>query len=175
MKERRRLPDSRRKLRERPTPRWLLADGKIDETARQRCLLILSVLSGVLPVTEAVKQARISRPNYYLLETRAIRAMLQSLAPGTEEPGGTSQAEKISDLEKKVSRLEQEKRRAERLLLLANRILPPDRKTERPTKKVSPRHSTKAGRRPSSGSKDGSPSSPPEKSEIPMIGGVVLP
>ena len=70
-----------RRHRSRPTPKWLLKAEDIDQVARQRCLMVLSVLSGETPVTDAIKTAGISRGTYYQLETRALSAMLRSLGP----------------------------------------------------------------------------------------------
>src|SRR5262249_1356385 len=69
----------RRTSRPRPTPSWLVKQSDIDEVARRRCLMILSVLSGERPVTEVVEEAKISRQTYYQLESRAVRAMLSAL------------------------------------------------------------------------------------------------
>jgi hypothetical protein len=95
--------------------------------------MVLSVLSGEKPVTTAVEELGISRGLYYQLETRALQAMLQSLAPG---PDGTkaqagSPAERISELEAKVEKLERDKRRGERLLLLTRKTLASSVKTGR--------------------------------------------
>ena len=47
----------RRQKRARPTPRWLKTASEEDAIAKRRCLMVLSVLSGALPVTEAIAQA----------------------------------------------------------------------------------------------------------------------
>ena len=72
----------RRRNRARPTPKWLLSR---DEVGKARCLMVLSVLSGEKPVTDAISEAGISRATYYHLETRALSSMLRALAPGAEE------------------------------------------------------------------------------------------
>ena len=54
---------------------------EIDRIAQQRCLMVLSVLSGEKPVTDAIAEAGISRGTYYQLETRALSAMLRALGP----------------------------------------------------------------------------------------------
>jgi len=69
----------RRKNRARPTPRWLARSADLDPIARVRCLMVLSVLSGEKPVTDAITEAGISRGRYYQLETRALSAMLRAL------------------------------------------------------------------------------------------------
>jgi hypothetical protein len=105
-------------------PKWLLK-GELDQVARERCLLILSVLSGEKPVTSAIEEARISRGRYYQLETRALSAMLRSLEPaGSPEPQEEASPKKrIKVLEAKVKDLEQARRRAERLLLMTRRVM----------------------------------------------------
>lgn len=120
--------DLRRKPRRRPVPRWLAKSQDLDAIARSRCLLVLSVLSGEKAVTEAIAEAKISRPGYYALETRALRAMLTALNPlggvkddGTADLAGASC--RIRELEQKTAKLEQDKRRAERLLLMTRKSL----------------------------------------------------
>lgn len=121
------LDDPRRKRRRRPIPRWL-SSHELDAIARSRCLLVLSVLSGEKPVTDAIAQAKISRPGYYALETRALQAMLGALNPvaGALECGKPDLSvalARIKQLEQKVVRLEQDKRRSDRLLLLTRKTL----------------------------------------------------
>lgn len=118
----------RRALRPRPVPRWLTGRKDLDEVAQRRCLLVLSVLSGEKPVTTAIAEMGISRPLYYQLETKAILAMLSALAPGASaasSPEEASPAHRIASLEEKVRKLEQDRRRLERLLFLTRKILPP--------------------------------------------------
>jgi len=118
--------DLRRKPRPRPLPRWLKESQELDGVARSRCLLILSVLSGEKPVTEAIEQSGITRQTYYNLETKALHAMLTALHPmaATVENGATHlSAAQIGVLEEKVQKLEQDKRRTERLLLLTRKSL----------------------------------------------------
>lgn len=143
----------KRALRSRPTPRWLTKQADLDATARARVLMVLSVLSGERPVTQAIQELSISRGFYYLLETKALNAMLLALAPGAEASGavdGTGSARRIADLETQVARLEQEKRRAERLLYLTRKTLPPSRVK---TAGGRPPSSTSGGRKPSPGSR----------------------
>jgi hypothetical protein len=87
--------------------------------------MVLSVLSGEKPVTDAITEAGISRATYYHLETRALSAMLRALGPGAEETDEGSPQRQVAKLEKKVKLLEQGKRRAERLLLMTRRVMGP--------------------------------------------------
>jgi hypothetical protein len=150
--------DRRRKPRARPTPRFLKREeSDIDEVARRRCLMILSVLSGERPVTEVVEEAKMSRQTYYQLESRAVRAMLSALLPGGGEATSQaeSQARRVEELEHKVRRLEQDKRRSDRLLYVTRQVVKPGPLTTglgRPPKGRG-RSSTSAGKKPSRASK----------------------
>src|SRR5688572_12768681 len=117
----------KRKMRARPTPKWLIKAADIDEIARRRCLLILSVLSGERPVSQAIVEAQITRQLYYQLEEKALVAMLEAVRPGAEarDRDGSTTHGKTSELEQKVAQLEREKRRTERLLLLTRKVLRP--------------------------------------------------
>lgn len=87
--------------------------------------MILRVLSGELPVTEAIAAAKISRGTYYQLETRALEAMLAALnplAPGTAPEDLATPARRLVLLEAKLKTLEQARRRAERLLSLTRKV-----------------------------------------------------
>lgn len=118
----------RRKRRARPTPRWLttVAEGP-EAVAQRRCLLILSVLSGELPVTDAIERTDVSRQLYYQLEEKALRAMMRALTPSAEgqEDAEASLAGEVEVLKARVKQLETEKRRAERLLLLTRKLVRP--------------------------------------------------
>ena len=149
-------PDHRRQPRRRGVPRWLTGRTDLDQVAQRRTLLILSVLSGHTPVTTAITEHGISRPLYYQLETKGLVGMMRALAPGSSStsPDDATPARQLADLEMKVTRLEMENRRLERLLLLAKRILPegpvayPERRGRKPG-----RRSTSDGPGPSPGSK----------------------
>ena len=114
-----------RKHRSRPTPKWLREQRDLDEVARRRCLMILSVLSGEKPVTDAITEAKISRQMYYQLEERALNAMLRALSPGatSAETASAGAVQRAKELEAKVERLEQERRRSDRLLLLTRKMV----------------------------------------------------
>jgi hypothetical protein len=116
---------SSRKRRSRPTPRWLAQKPDLDAVARNRVLLVLSVLSGEKPVTSAIEEAGISRGFYYQLETKALNAMLLALAPGSDgdpSPDAAGLHHRIKDLEAKLARAEAAQRRAERLLFVQRKL-----------------------------------------------------
>lgn len=114
----------KRRNRPRPTPKWLSKGEGTSEVAKARCLMVLEVLSGEKPVTEVIEAIGISRGTYYQLETRALAAMLRALepVPSVEEKPRQS-SKRIAELEAKVTRLEQERRRTERLLLLTRKVV----------------------------------------------------
>ncbi|HUE27240.1 MAG TPA: hypothetical protein VMP89_10745 [Solirubrobacteraceae bacterium] len=156
-------PRATRKRRARPTPRWLTKRPGLDEMAKRRCLLVLSVLSGERPVSDVIEEAEISRPMYYQLEERALQAMLVALTPGASEPGATEPAKRIAELERKVEQLEADKRRSERLLLLTRKVLkgPMKMAVGRPRKNPASASSTSAGRRRSHASPKKAPTPSP--------------
>jgi hypothetical protein len=87
--------------------------------------MVLSVLSGEKPVTEAIEEGGISRGTYYQLETRALNAMLRALSPTATEESleEGSPVRRIVQLEEKVKKLEQVRRRSERLLVLTRKVV----------------------------------------------------
>ena len=111
--------------RPHPLPRWLRSSSRLHAVARSRCLMVLSVLSGERSVSDAIAQAKISRATYYQLETRALNAILKALHPHSR--GATAAPsmgkERIRQLEAQVKRLQQHKRRSDRLLLLMRKSL----------------------------------------------------
>ena len=117
-----------RKHRRRAVPRWLKSSKEVEAVARGRCLMLLSVLSGEVPVTDAIAQAKISRATYYQLETRALQAILTAMNPLAGSCSGASTdlsaaMSRIEQLEILVKRLEQDKRRNQRLLLLTRKSM----------------------------------------------------
>lgn len=116
---------SRRKRRLRGTPKWL-DSSKLDAIARSRCLMVLSVLSGEKPVTEAISEAKIARGTYYQMETRALNAMLAALNPlaaVAQNALPDLSATRIEALLARIAQLEQDKRRTQRLLLLTRKSM----------------------------------------------------
>jgi hypothetical protein len=147
--------------RARPTPSWLNERQDLDEMARRRCLMVLSVLSGERPVTDAIEEAQISRGTYYQLEERALKAMLSALMPGGEHAPSESPAARIAELEARVATLEREKRRSERLLLLTRKLVKPGTMKSAPgrprKRRLTSPSSTTRGRKPSLGSRSKTP------------------
>src|SRR5262245_60215456 len=116
----------RKRRRQRAAPAWLMNRQDLDAIARRRCLLVLSVLSGELGVTEAAEQAQISATTYQQYETRAVEAMLAALTPDGSESGlSPSPSHRIAELEQRIVQLERDKRRADRLLLVTRKVVRP--------------------------------------------------
>jgi len=102
----------------------MIENSDKDDVAKQRTLMILEVLSGRLPVSDAIQKWSISRAAYYQLESRALRAMLDALTPGETKTGPSPDPDKIlAAVQEKVERLEQDKRRLERLLSVTTRVI----------------------------------------------------
>ena len=122
--------EGKRKHRSRPTPKWLLEKQGLDEIAQRRCLMVLEVLSGARAVTDVLEAAQISRGTYYKLEERALGAMLRALLP-TAGPDGTdgqtlaAALARTAELEAKLERTEQEKRRSDKLYFLTRKMVKP--------------------------------------------------
>jgi len=131
-----------------------LKSEEIDQIAQQRCLMVLSVLSGETPVTDAIKTAGISRGTYYQLETRALSGMLRALGPLASAEGlETSPVRQIAALEARVKELEKAGRRSQRLLLMTRRVIESrERKigSTKPGKGLSPSSKRKQSPRPAS-------------------------
>jgi hypothetical protein len=123
---------------------------ELDAIAKRRCLMILSVLSGERPVSEVIEELGLSRGTYYQLETRALMAMMSALVPGasTESTTAASPQRRIAELEKKVTQLEAQKRRTDRLLYLTRQLVgrgPVTTDRGRPKKTTARKRSAKAG------------------------------
>lgn len=147
-------PCRTRRHRTRPLPKWIKEKQDLDEMARRRCLLILSVLSGEKPVSDAIAESGLSRNTYYQLEEKAPEAMLAALGP-TPPGRKPDRSAEVAALQERVAKLEAEKRRAERLLLLTRKVVRTGRLTlpglGRP-------RSTPGGAKPSSSSTTTAPS-----------------
>ena len=114
-----------RKHRPRPTPRWLKEKKELDEIAQRRTLMILEVLSGQKPVTDAITEAQISRGHYYQLEERALQAILEAMEPGAGPGRPPQTSTRLLQQEQKLKALEADKRRLERLLSMTRKVLRP--------------------------------------------------
>jgi hypothetical protein len=114
-----------RRHRARPIPKWLLQKEELDQIAQRRTLMILSVLSGEKPVTNAIGEANISRGHYYQLEEKALEAILQAMEPGASPGRPPDTTSRLLQMESKIGELEAAKRRLERLLQMTRKVLKP--------------------------------------------------
>jgi hypothetical protein len=98
----------------------------VNEVARRRTLMLLSVLTGEVPVTTAVERENISRQTYYLWETRALQAVLAAMVPTELAPGfdpAVTPEQRIASLERQLTKSDRERQRAERMLSLTRQAL----------------------------------------------------
>ena len=77
--------------------------------SEQRASLIMQVRAGQITAQEAARQLGISRQAYYKWESRALRALLQSLEdqpkgrpPSETDPARKQLQSRVNELEKKV-------------------------------------------------------------------------
>src|SRR5438552_1953456 len=115
----------KRRHRSRPTPKWLQKQDELDAIAQRRTLMVLEVLSGQKPVTDAIAEAQISRGHYYQLEERALKAILEAMEPGASPGRAPEATTRLLQMEERVKQLEKEKRRLERLLSMTRKVLRP--------------------------------------------------
>lgn len=92
------------------------------EDARRIASAILEVLAGTLTPSAAASTIGISMPKYYMLEVRALNAMIESCEP---RPKGRvmSPASKMESLEKELNELKQANSRLQTLLRAARRTI----------------------------------------------------
>ena len=113
--------------------------------ARRRAAAVLEVLAGVRTPTQAAEALGVSLPRYYLIEQRAIGALVASCEPAPRGPQVNAER-RVAALEREVARLTREAGRQQALARAAQRTLglsPP----------VVPRPHGKAGEKPVSAGK----------------------
>lgn len=114
----------RRRVRAKPyLPKWLRNPGGAQAMAQGRCLMLLAVLSGQKTVSEAIQEAKISRPLYYQLELKALKGMIRALDPMPQASASDTEElrvarGRIKSMSVQIRHLTQRKRSAERLLRL---------------------------------------------------------
>lgn len=108
--------------------------------ASQIAAAILEVLAGVRTPTQAAQVLSLSIPRYYLLEQRALAGLVQACEPRPRGPTVDPQRE-VRQLEKQVTRLQQECGRQQALVRAAQRTIglaPPPKPTPKPGSKSPP-------------------------------------
>jgi phage shock protein A len=141
------VPAKKRRYQRRTVylPQALKGARDAQSVAHHRCLMILSVLSGHRTVVEALAEGKLTRPQYYQLEDRAVQAMMRSLDPMASESSDMQRELRrarvqIQALSTQVRFLTQRKRSAERLLRLvvkSSRVPLEPRRRGRPPKELS--------------------------------------
>lgn len=90
--------------------------------ARRRAAAVLEVLAGVRTPGQAAEAVGVSLPRYYLLEQRAIGALVASCEPAPRGPQLSDQR-RIAALEREIVRLKREAGRHQALARVAQRTL----------------------------------------------------
>ncbi len=90
--------------------------------AKQRAAMILEVLSGVRGPTEACEVLDLSLPRYYILETRALQALILALEPRPRGRRRTTE-KVIAELEAEKAQLQRELLRSQALIRSAHRAI----------------------------------------------------
>lgn len=90
--------------------------------ARRRAAAVLEVLAGVRTPAQAAEVVGVSLPRYYLLEQRAIGALVASCEPAPRGPQLSDQR-RIAALEREIVRLQREAGRHQALARAAQRTL----------------------------------------------------
>lgn len=90
--------------------------------ARRRAAAVLEVLAGVRTPAEAAAAVGVTLPRYYLLEQKAIGALVASCEPAPRGPQVNAQR-RIAALEGEIARLKRESGRHQALARAAQRTL----------------------------------------------------
>lgn len=100
----------------------------IPQELAPRVALILEVLSGAKTVSEAAREASLSRNHFQSLLNRSLGSMVQALTP--QEPGRKPKPQGLSALEQRLKRLEKENTRLKKrveatdeLIMVAGELL----------------------------------------------------
>lgn len=101
---------------------------EIPQELAPRLALILEVLSGAKSLSEAAREANLSRNHFQSLLNRSLGSMVQALTP--QEPGRKPKPQVLSELEQRLRRLEKENSRLKKrveatdeLIMVAGELL----------------------------------------------------
>ena len=101
---------------------------EIPQELAPRLALILEVLSGTKSLSEAAREANLSRNHFQSLLNRSLSSMVQALRP--QEPGRKPKPQALSELEQRLKRLEKENTRLKKrveatdeLIMVAGELL----------------------------------------------------
>ena len=95
-----------------PSPSHYTPSPQVPVELMPRLALILQVLSGQKTVSEAAREARLSRNHFQTLMHRTVAAMVHTLTP--KEPGPHPKPPVLGELERKLKRVERENVRLKR-------------------------------------------------------------
>lgn len=101
------------KPKQKPKPVGL-STLKGSPEARRQAALILEVLGGLRGPSDAAKVMGVALPRYYVLETRALQALIKAMEPLPRGPGRNPDAE-IAALQMQLARQKQELVRSQSL------------------------------------------------------------
>jgi hypothetical protein len=108
-------PEAKPPAKPKPKPKPVgLSTLKGTPDARRYAALILEVLGGLRGPTDAAKAMGVALPRYYMLETRALQALIKAMEPLPRGPGRNPDAE-IAALQKQLARQKQELLRGQSL------------------------------------------------------------
>lgn len=105
------------------------------QQAKQRAAIVLAVLSGDCPISEASRRLGVSPPRYYALERQALEGLIHAL----DEP---LEKRRMAAICKEQVRLEQEVLRLQALVRATQRAValpPPPKATGQKRRKLAPR------------------------------------
>ena len=102
--ERPAVPPAKSKQKAKPVG---LSTLKGTPEARRQAALILEVLGGLRGPSDAAKAMGVALPRYYMLETRALQALIKAMEPLPRGPRRNPDAE-IAALQKQLTRQKQE-------------------------------------------------------------------
>lgn len=105
------------------------------QQAKQRAAIVLAVLSGDCPISDASRRLGISPPRYYALERQALEGLIHAL----DEP---LEKRRMAAICKEQVRLEQEVLRLQALVRATQRAValpPPPKATGQRRRKLAPR------------------------------------
>lgn len=104
-----------------PTP-------QVPQDVAPRLVLILQVLCGAKTLSEAAREANLSRNHFQSLINRSLHSMIEALNP--KEPGRKPKSEALSELQRRLKKLEKENSRLKKrveatdeLILVAGELL----------------------------------------------------
>jgi transposase InsO family protein len=117
-----------------PTP-------QVPEELAPRLVLILEVLSGAKSLSEAAREANLSRNHFQSILNRSLHSMIEALNP--KDPGRKPKPQALSELEQRLKRLERENNRLKKrveatdeLIVVAGELLHGQRRPGQRTRRV---------------------------------------